>query len=195
MSNTNAICYVGRLQGITNGHIRCIAKAQQLLATHEDLYSAVIVLIVEGKKSKKDKKRNPLSADRRIKYLKTLDICNGVIFVKCENVTQGFTKIIELGYTPKAVVGGTDENEDTPNTYKKLLDKYFPNDKEGNIVSHVAISLERKKDGKPEESISGTQMRNFATSNDFESFTKASPFNEKVTRIMFNELRKNMEDN
>lgn len=192
MSNNNAICYVGRLQGITIGHIRCITKAQEVLATSDGKYSAVIVLIVDGKNSSKDKQRNPLSADRRIKYLKTLDICNGIIFIKCANVSDGFAQVIKKGYTPKAVVGGTDDDENTPKTYKNLLDKYYPLDSEGHLVSHVVIPLEREKNGEIEKSISGTQMREYATIDDYASFKKASPFNEKVTRIMYNELRKNM---
>lgn len=192
MSNNNAICYVGRLQGITLGHIRCITKAQHVLATSDGKYSAVIVLIVDGKNSSKDKQRNPLSAERRIKYLKTLDICNGIIFIICPNVSDGFAQVIKKGYTPKAVVGGAGDDENTPQTYKNLLDKYYPLDSEGNLVSHVAIPLEREKNSDIEKSISGTQMREYATIGDYDSFNKASPFNEKVTRIMYNELRKNM---
>lgn len=191
MSN-NAICYVGRLQGITVGHIRCITKAQHLLTTNDTKYGAVIVLIVEGKNSSKDKQRNPLSADRRIKYLKTLDICNGIIFIKCANVSDGFAQVIKSGYIPKAVIGGSDEDENTPTTYKNLLDKYFPLDTEGNLVAHVAIPLDRDTSGSIEKSISGTQMRQYAVDDDFKSFTKASPFNDKVTKIMYDELRKNM---
>lgn len=188
--NKSAVVVIGRMNPPSKGHIKLINTAKKQML--QDKYDAVIVVVVDGKETSKDKKRNPLSADERIRFLKNNKSCDGVRFVQADGVMSGLYHIRELGFEPLCVVGGSGGSEDknTAIAYKEILDKYFL--KKGVPVDHKAVSVERDlKDvvGR----ISSTMMRSAAEKGYYEEFAEmAAPVDADSVKRMYDIVRKSM---
>jgi nicotinamide mononucleotide adenylyltransferase len=188
-----SILVIGRFQPPTKGHGHLINAAKK--AWREYKYDAIIVCIVDGKETSKNKKKNPLSGDSRKFYLEHSNYSKGLQFVIVGSAFEAFIKSREMGYEPMAVVGGkfvNDKKEDRPKGYKELLDKYFKND-DGSEIEHKAVTLERDPEAEGIESVSASTVRAAVMSNLYDDFKDLTDLeNEKLTRKMFDEMQASM---
>lgn len=186
-----AVIVVGRFQPPTLGHATLINAAKK--AWRDNKYDAVIVFIVEGKETSKDKKRNPLSGESREYYLRHSSYSKGLRFAVVSSAFDAFIKCRELGYEPMCVVGGKfvegEKEENRAEGYKKLLDKYFK-DENDEPIDHKAIVLERNQHSDGVAGISGSTVRAAVLNDRFEDFKDMVAItSEKVVKKMFNEIK------
>lgn len=188
----SAVIVVGRFQPPTLGHSKLINEAKK--AWREGKYDTIIVFIVEGKETSKDKKQNPLSGKSRAYYLKHSKFSKGLQFAVVGSAFDAFIRCRELGFEPMCVVGGKfvkgETEENRAEGYKKLLDKYFK-DENGDEIDHKAITLERNQHSEGIDGISGSTVRAAVLADRFEDFCDMVGLEtEKLERKMFDELKK-----
>lgn len=192
-----AVVCVGRWQPPTKGHGRTINAARKFY--RDNKLDAIVVVVVDGTETSKDKRRNPLSAGQRIRYLKASRYGNGVVYLTATNAFAAFIAVREAGYEPYAVVGGrivddsVGEVEDRPSAYKEMLDKYFvgPN---GKNYDHPAVSLERDLSSGGSDGVSGTAVRNAVADEDYESFRSMVDIEEDdVAERMYRDIKRSLE--
>jgi cytidyltransferase-like protein len=186
-----AVVIIGRFQPPTLGHATLINAAKK--AWRENKYDAVIVFIVEGKETSKDKKHNPLTGEQREYFLKHSTYSKGLRFAVVGSAFDAFIKCRELGFEPMCVVGGKfvegEKEENRAEGYKKMLDKYFK-DEDGEPIEHKAVVLERSQNGEGVQSISGTTVRAAVLADRYHDFAEmVATSSEKVTKKMFAELK------
>jgi FAD synthase len=187
----SAVIVVGRFQPPTKGHAKLMDAAKK--AWREGKYDAIIVFIVEGKETSKDKKKNPLTGASRAYYLKHSTFSKGLKFVVVGSAFDAFIRCRELGYEPTCVVGGKfvkgEKEENRAEGYKKLLDKYFK-DENGDAIDHKAITLTRNQHSDGIDGISGSTVRAAVLADRYEDFEDMVDLEtEKLTKKMFNELK------
>ncbi len=191
-SKTAVVC-IGRFQCPHKGHELLINAAKK--SFRKDKYDAVIICVINGKETRKDKSVNPLSGESREYYLKHSTFTKGTKIIVATNAFEAFIKCRELGYEPMCVVGGkSDDGEDRAETFKSLLDKYLTND-DGTSIVHKAISLKRDPTSETAKGISGSLVRAAVTNNKFEDFKDMVSFDsELVTKKLFDELKNNIKE-
>jgi cytidyltransferase-like protein len=193
MQHKTCVLVIGRFQPPHLGHKVIINAAKKAWRKYK--YDAIVVCVVEGKQSSKNKKQNPLSGTSRVMYLENSKFGKGIHFEIVSNAFDAFVKCRELGYEPMCVVGGKftdgEKVEDRAQGYKELLDKYF---KDGESdISHRAISITRNSMSDRVDGISGSIIRAAVISDRFEDFTEMiSLDNTELISQMWNELRKNL---
>jgi hypothetical protein len=183
-----AVLIIGRFQPPTIGHGKLINAAKK--AWREDKYDAVILFVVEGKKTSKDKKKNPLSGESRVFYLENSKYGKGLKFAVVGSAFDAFIKCREMGYEPMAVVGGTfnDDEENRAEGYKKLLDKYFK-DQDGGDIDHKAIVLQRDEDSSGIDGVSGSIVRAAVMSGRYEDFQEMVAVEGDLVKQLYDELK------
>lgn len=186
-----AVIVVGRFQPPTLGHATLINAAKK--AWRDGKYDAVIVFIVAGKETGKDKKRNPLSGESRQYYLEHSSYSKGLRFAVVGSAFDAFIKCRELGFEPMAVVGGKfvegEKEENRAEGYKNLLDKYFK-DENDEPIEHKAIVLERNQHSDGVAGISGSTVRAAVLADRYDDFRDmVAVTSDKVAKKMFNELK------
>ncbi len=188
-----AVVCLGRFQCPHKGHELLVNAAKK--AFRKGKYDAVIICIIDGKETRKDKTVNPLSAESREYYLKHATFTKGVKIVVAVNAFEAFIKCRELGYEPMCVVGGkSDDGEDRAETFKTLLDKYLKDD-DGTPIVHKAISLERDPTSETAKGVSGTLVRAAVVNDKYEDFADMVSFDsELVTKKLFAELKNNIKE-
>ncbi len=136
-----AVVVVGRMNPPTRGHYRVI-DAAKAFARSELPGSRVVVVVIGGSKSDADKRRNPLSVEQRINFMKSSGAANGVEFLTATNAFEAFEAVRRAGYEPLAIAAGSDRVE----SYIKLLDKFFLG-KNGERQKHLVVpGLDRDMD-------------------------------------------------
>lgn len=191
MQNKTAAIVIGRFQPPTLGHATLINAAKK--AWRENKYDAVIVFIVEGKETSKNKKKNPLSGESREFYLKHSSFSKGLKFAVVGSAFDAFIKCRELGYEPMCVVGGKfvegEKEENRAEGYKALLDKYFK-DNDGEPIEHKAVVLERNQHSDGVAGISGSTVRAAVLADRYDDFADMVALtSDKLIKRMFNELK------
>ena len=145
---------VGRFNPPTRGHYFVFDKLKSFIRKNPELklQASPVVLIISGKNAQKDKHKNPLSAEDRIKFMKASGKANGVLFVTASNVVEGFNALRKYGFEPIAIAAG----EERASSYIEILDKYF-NEDSGKKIKHYKVELPRE---------------NFSIANDNEASNK-----------------------
>ena len=139
MQDKNAIFTIGRFQPPSSGHYKMINKMKLFIREHSDLKLTPIIVIIEGEKSSQDKKRNPLTGEDRIKFLKASGHCDGFKFILAKNGFIAAGLIRQLGYEPRVIAGGSDRADG----YLKHLDKDFKTPDDKPIEHFIVPGLER----------------------------------------------------
>jgi cytidyltransferase-like protein len=189
--NKTAVVIIGRFQPPTLGHGALINAAKK--AWREGKYDAVILFIVEGKETSKDKKHNPLTGEQRMFYLKHSSYSKGLKFSVVGSAFDAFIRCRELGYEPMCVVGGKfvegEKEENRAEGYKALLDKYFK-DENDDQIEHKAVVLERNQHSDGVASISGSTVRAAVLADRFDDFKDMVAItSEKLVKRMFNDIK------
>lgn len=138
-----AAVIVGRFQPPTIGHYAIVNMVKKFIRDNPDLdLDAVpILVVVEGKETSKDLKRNPLSADERIAFMKASGKADGVRFLKANSAYNAFEEVRKAGFEPIAIAAGSDRGQN----YLEMLDKYFKT-KNGGQIKHRLIELPRNEE-------------------------------------------------
>jgi hypothetical protein len=204
---------IGRMSPPHVGHYAVINKVKQFIREHEDLEldPVPVVVVVDGKKTGKDKLRNPLSADDRVMFMKGSGRANGVRFLTAASAIDAFYAVRRAGYEPIAIAAGADRG----NQYMEMLDKYFKT-KDGKTIDHYEIKLPRDKSASeegqakqdsmdavlqyvdkdmPVHMISGSLARNAVQKDEREKFAILVGLDKKpkLAELMFNKIKAAME--
>ena len=137
-----------------------------------------------------DKKKNPLSVDRKIHYLNLM--FPGVKFVAANEEVRTFmeaAKQLNKKYKNIIMVAGSDRVQE----YTKLLNNY--NGKEFKFDTIQVISAgERDPDSDDASGMSASKMRTAASKGDFKTFKKGLPssIRDLDGKLLMNELRQGM---
>lgn len=148
-----AAVIVGRFNPPTIGHYAVFDTVKKFIRDHQDLQldAVPVVVVVEGKETSKDKSKNPLTADERIRFMTGSGRANGVKFLVAPSAFEAFQECRRNGYEPIAVAGGSDRAD----KYLEMLDKYFKTE-DGENIDHYQITLKRVNEGtevEPKEKI------------------------------------------
>lgn len=146
-----AVVMVGRMNPPTAGHYKVIDQMKKFARTNKGVVP--IVVVVAGDKTSKDLKKNPLSADDRIKFMMASGKANGVKFITSTSAFNAFEDVRKAGFEPYAIAAGSDRGS----KYLEMLDKYFLS-KDEKALKHVIMpGLEAREDpddeGVPSEEV------------------------------------------
>ena len=178
---STAVFAFGRFNPPTKGHEKLIQRVRSV-AQEMDAKPYVFVTHSVDKK-------NPLTHQERVDYIKSTgrfdDIEIGDAGVK--TIVQALQKLMNEGRTRVIIVAGSDRVD----YFKNFLNQYNKkNDKSGNLVfdfdSVDAVSSgDRDPDAEGVAGMSASQARAYATTGDFENFTKVIMDNdqEKIKEI------------
>jgi len=209
---------IGRCNPPTSGHYKVISKMKEYIRKHPELKleAQPIVVIIEGVKTSKDKSKNPLTAEERIKFMQSSGKANGVKFLIAKNGFVALGAIRDNGYEPIAIGAGSDRAEG----YKKLLDKNFKTEDDKSI-EHIIIpgldreetsTIERKNEKQKaldnaiqklndeeeiaDDEISGSLARHAVKLGYEEEFAKIVGLENKpkLAKLMFDKIKKAMEN-
>ncbi|AVH85296.1 hypothetical protein RsoM2USA_368 [Ralstonia phage RsoM2USA] len=184
MQSKKAVVVIGRMNPPTLGHYYLIDKAKRLFK--DEKLDGIVVAIVEGTNTSKDKETNPLTADRRIYFMKSSGHCNGVRFVVGKNALDAFFEVRKAGFEPMWIITGDDRGDD----YEKLLDKYFK-DNDGKALKHKTLVVDREGDDE-NSGVSATLARSAVEHGMFPEFQKLVDLDEPLAKKMFDEIKKAM---
>jgi FAD synthase len=151
-----AVFTAGRFQPFTSGHFKLIQQMKK-----DGKGAAVILFLVKGKGTGKDKKKNPLSKSEQIKIIKK---SAGKDIKEIIEVPDGFLGTFvdilrKKNYEPKGIFVGSDRLQTNKQQIKKYKDIWNINMK----------AFEIKRTG---EDVSATKVRNAVKSDDFDTFQK-----------------------
>lgn len=135
-----AAVFVGRFQPPTAGHYAMMDTMKKFIRDNPKLQleAVPLVVVIEGKETSKDKKRNPLTGDERVNFMMGSGKADGVKFLKAGSAYDAFEACRKCGYEPIAVAAGQDRGEN----YLSMLDKYFKT-VDGEPIEHELIELPR----------------------------------------------------
>lgn len=178
----------GRFQPPHKGHSKLIEEA--FIQKRKKKLDDVFVVIIEGKNSSKDKKRNPLTGKQREKYLKASKYAKGVNIIIASNIVDGFGQLIDKGYSPRVIVGGQDAygGESTACAYQDIVKKYFP----GHTTTSISVIRKLDKETiKNDFDISGSYVRTAVEDDHFDLFKKWIDIEEElIVRQLWKDLQK-----
>lgn len=187
-----AVLCVGRFQPPTKGHGRAINAARRYYRDKQ--LDAIVVIVIEGTNTSKDKKRNPLTAEQRIRYLQASEYGKGVVYLTATNAFEAFVVARQAGYEPYAVVGGriiTPEGveEDRASPYKEMLDKYFVGP-DGKNYDHPAIMLDRDPSKGDVTGVSGSVARAAVMAGRFDDFRDMVDIqDDRIVKKLYNDIK------
>jgi hypothetical protein len=196
-----AVVMVGRMNPPTAGHYKVIDLMKKFARLNKGVIP--IVVVVAGKETSKDKQKNPLSAEDRIKFMSASGKANGVKFLIASSAFAAFEEVRKDGYEPFGIAAGSDRGA----KYKEMLDKYFTTT-DGKPLKHEVISgLEEREDpedeGKPSEEvllmaeagedipvhlISGSMAREAVKLGLKKAFAKITDLDQKLANMMFKKI-------
>lgn len=167
------VMVVGRLNPITDGHRVLVELAEK---EAQKIGAQVMVFIVDGAESGKDKTKNPLSGDSRLAYFKTL--FPGV-HVDLANSAWDALEIIDIqGLKPALWIAGSDRSS----KYQGILDFYG--------LGGKVFAVDREAG--EADGVSATAARKAAIEGDFEVFKTQMPkkASDALLVDLMNEIRK-----
>jgi predicted kinase len=173
---------------ITNGHEKLVNKVKEIADKVGGSHHIVL-------SHSQDAKKNPLTADQKVKHAKRA--FPGTNFTAASTKAPTFFDHAEAlhkkGVTHLHMVGGSDRTEE----YHRLLHKYNGTH-EGARFNFKEIKVhsagERDPDAEGVTGISASKMREHAKSGDLDSFKKGAPSSMSHAHVkqMFNDVRKGM---
>lgn len=189
MQRKKCVLVIGRFQPVHLGHKAIFDAAKKAKADNE--YDAIVICIVDGAKSGKDKKRNPLSGRSRAQYVSNAGVGRDTKIEIVSNAFDAFAKCRKLGYEPMCVVGGKfahGEEENRAQNYKQLLDKYFTND--GKKIKHKSISVVRDAASGGVAGVSGSKIRAAVKAGKYEDFAEMIALSDPaLIKKMWHEMK------
>jgi len=184
----HAVLAFGRMNPITNGHEKLVNKVKEIADKVGGSHHIVL-------SHSQDAKKNPLTADQKVKHAKRA--FPGTNFTAASTKAPTFFDHAEAlhkkGVTHLHMVGGSDRTEE----YHRLLHKYNGTH-EGARFNFKEIKVhsagERDPDAEGVTGISASKMREHAKSGDLDSFKKGAPSSMSHAHVkqMFNDVRKGM---
>lgn len=120
----NGAVFLGRFNPPTIGHYNVIDKMKQYITSHKSfkINPIILIVIIDGVESGKDKSVNPLSTNERVRYMQSNVSCNDCKFIIAKDAIDGFNKVRDAGYEPVFIAGGSDRVDN----YMALLENYDP---------------------------------------------------------------------
>ena len=184
----HAVLAFGRMNPITNGHEKLVNKVKDIATKVGGSHHIVL-------SHSQDSKKNPLTADQKVKHAKRA--FSGTNFTAASSKAPTFfdhaESLYKKGVTHLHMVGGSDRVDE----YNKLLHKYNGTQK-GARFNFKSIEVhsagERDPDAEGVAGISASKMREAAKEGDFDTFKKGAPSTMSVAQVkqMFNDVRKGM---
>ena len=173
----------GRFNPPTTGHELLIKVVQKLARSH----SADHVIYASRTQ---DKKKNPLSVDRKIHYLKLM--FKGVNFAAANDKERTFIEVaraLNKKYKNIIMVAGSDRVPE----YERLLNTYNGKDFHFDTIQVVSAG-ERDPDADDAAGMSASKMRAVAAKGDYVQFKKGLPstIRDIDGKLLMNEIRFNM---
>jgi len=159
----------GRMNPPTTGHLKLIDKVKDVASKHNAGHSVVT-------SHSQDSKKNPLSAEQKVKHLKKYS--PGTHFVASSKEHPTFlhhaAELHKKGVTHLHMVAGSDRVDE----YKKKLSQYNGTHK-GALYHFKKITVHsaghRDPDAEGSTGMSGTKMREHAKNKNFGEFRKGVP--------------------
>lgn len=187
--NDRVVMSFGRMNPPTVGHEKLVDKVK----SEAESRGADHVVVLSHSQ---DAKKNPLTAEEKLKHAKRLFPNTNMKVATKEQPTilHHLAELHKQGYKHVTIVGGSDRTEE----YQKLASKY--NGKEAahgkydfksiNVVS----SGERDPDAEGTEGMSASKMRAHATDKNFDQFKKGIPkhVSDAHAKELYNDVRKGM---
>ena len=179
----------GRMNPITSGHEENVNAAHALAKEHD----AHLHVVASGSH---DVKKNPLSPEQKQVHLQRafghLDNTSVTTASKSKpTIMHHAAEIAKTGAKHLIITGGSDRAEE----YKSLLNKY--NGVKGKPHGEYHFdSISVANTGERKAGVSGTDMRNHATSGNYGKFKAGLPSkikrNEKYSKDIYNDVRKGL---
>lgn len=173
----------GRFNPPTIGHELLIKVVKKVASTHKADY------VIYASRTQ-DKKKNPLSVDRKIHYLNIM--FPGTHFVAANQEVRTFMEVAKLlnkKYKNLIMIAGSDRVQE----YTKLLNNY--NGKEFKFDTIQVISAgERDPDSDDVSGMSASKMRAAATKGDYATFKSGLPNSVRDIdgKLLMNDIRHDM---
>jgi len=178
----------GRMNPPTTGHLKLIHKVKELADKHNAKHTVVV-------SHSQDSKKNPLSAEQKLKHLKRYEPSVHFQSSSKEHPTflQHAAELHKKGHDHLIYVAGSDrvkEMHDKLHQYNGTHKGALYNFKKIQVVS----AGHRDPDAEGAEGMSGTKMREHAKNNDFHSFRQGVPHHvpDKHARELMHDVRKGM---
>ena len=188
-SHNPVVMAFGRMNPPTVGHMKLIDKVKSVAEKQK----AKHVVIVSHSQ---DSKKNPLTAEQKLKHLKRFSSDTNFDASSKEHpsIFHHATKLYNKGHDHLTVVAGSDrvkEFHDTLHKYNGVEGKHgYYNFKKINVVS----AGQRDPDAEGTEGMSASKMREHAKNGDFSSFREGVPSHVKDhhAKELMNDVRKGM---
>jgi FAD synthase len=180
--NGKAVLTFGRFNPLTKGH-------QELVNFVVDLAKKKGAEAMIYPSQSQDAKKNPLTFDDKVKFMKKFfPKANIIKDPSLKNVFSILKELSNKGYKDVTLVVGADRTEEFDSKIKPYI-KHADPAKSYDFDSFKVINSGERKTG-----ISGTDMRNHAKDNDFDSFKKGLPTTatDKDAKDIFDAVRKGM---
>lgn len=194
---------VGRFQPPTIGHYYVFDQVKRYVLENQNDFDLIpIVVVVSGEKSSQDKKRNPLTADERISFMKGSGLADGIKFMIAKSAYDAFDQV-----NSQHEIGAVAAGSDRADAYLKMLETEF-----GLQSDPIKIGRETSKDAidkdaqladilkyldedLPISMVSGSLARKAASSGDLRKFSIITGLtrNEEIARKLMDKLRRAME--
>lgn len=170
----------GRFNPPTTGHELLIKVVQKLAKSHNADH------VIYASRTQ-DKKKNPLSVDRKIHYLKLM--FKGVNFAAANDQERSFLEVaksLNKKYKNIIMVAGSDRVPE----YEKLLNKYN-HDLFNYDTIQVVSAGERDPDADDASGMSASKMRAVAVKGNYTEFKKGLPSSVRDIdgKLLMNEIR------
>jgi len=173
----------GRFSPPTTGHGLLIKVVKKFASSNKADY------VIYASRTQ-DKKKNPLSVDKKIHYLNLM--FPGTNFKPASDIERTpieVAKALNSKYKNLVMIAGSDRVD----AFEKLLNQY--NGKEYNYDSIQVISAgERDPDADDASGMSGTKMRSAASEGDYQIFKKGLPstLRDIDGKLLMNDVRQGM---
>lgn len=189
-AETHGVLAFGRMNPITSGHEKVVNKIHDVAKAHNAKHHALVVSHTQ------DPKKNPLSAEQKVKHAKRAFPGTNVTAASKESPTimHHAAQMHDKGVEHLHVIAGSDRVGE----FQKTLERY--NGKKGGYGHYNFKSItvhsagERDPDAEGTTGISASKMREHVKNNDYESFKKGAPtkMKEKHVKELFNDVKSGM---
>lgn len=183
LSSKTVVFAFGRFNPPTTGH-ELLVKAVKKLAQQKNADHAIYA------SRSQDAKKNPLSVDKKVKYLKLM--FPKTTFVAANEEARTFieaAKQLNKKYKNIVMVGGSDRVQE----FKRLLNTYNGKDFHFDTIDVVSAG-ERDPDADDASGMSASKMRALAVKGDFAEFKKGLPSTVRDIdgKRLMNDIREGM---
>ena len=178
----------GRMNPPTTGHLKLIDKVKEIADKHNAKHTVIV-------SHSQDTKKNPLSAEQKLKHLKKYSTGTHFTASSKEHPTflQHAAKLHAAGHDHLIMVAGSDR-------VKEMHDKLhqYNGTHEGALYNFKKIEVKsaghRDPDAEGAEGMSGTKMREHAKNGDFSSFRQGVPSHvpDQHAKELMKDVRKGM---